>query len=104
MRLDAGPPGEFAAAIIGPAAVAIEQAAIEQFGKIRPGDGYFPPVRKAIAEGGAYALGRKVDNQIITELDTTGQTTITITLRVTMITCSVTISNGTRLRRKSRRA
>ena len=36
--------------------------------------------RMAIAKGGAWALGRKVDDQIITELNTTSETTITITL------------------------
>ncbi len=34
--------------------------------------------RDALASGGAMALGRKVDDQIITELDTTSQDTITI--------------------------
>lgn len=34
--------------------------------------------RMAIARGGAWALGRKVDNQLITALDTTTETTITI--------------------------
>lgn len=32
--------------------------------------------RMAIAQGGAWALGRKVDDQIITELDTTSQTAV----------------------------
>lgn len=36
--------------------------------------------RMAIAKGGAWALGRKVDNQIITALDTTTESTITITV------------------------
>lgn len=36
--------------------------------------------RMAIAQGGAWALGRKVDNQIITALDTTTESTITITV------------------------
>lgn len=36
--------------------------------------------RMAIATGGAGALGRKVDDQIITELDTTTQTAVTITV------------------------
>ena len=36
--------------------------------------------RRAIAEGGAWALGRKVDDQIITALNSTGQTAITWTL------------------------
>lgn len=36
--------------------------------------------RMAIAEGGAWALGRKVDNQILTALDTTTQTQKTLTL------------------------
>jgi hypothetical protein len=36
--------------------------------------------RMAIAKGGAWALGRKVDNQIITVLDTTTESTITITV------------------------
>lgn len=35
--------------------------------------------RMAIAQGGAWALGRKVDDQIITELDTTTQTAVTWT-------------------------
>ena len=35
--------------------------------------------RMAIAQGGAWALGRKVDDQIITELDTTSQTAVTWT-------------------------
>jgi Phage capsid protein len=36
--------------------------------------------RGAIARGGAYALGRKVDDQILTALDATTQGTITITV------------------------
>lgn len=36
--------------------------------------------RMAIARGGANALGRKVDDQIITVLDTTSESTITITV------------------------
>lgn len=36
--------------------------------------------RDAIASGGAQALGRKVDDQITTVLDTTTQTTVTITV------------------------
>lgn len=36
--------------------------------------------RMVLAKGGAYALGRKVDNQIITVLDTTTESTITITV------------------------
>ena len=36
--------------------------------------------RDAIAKGGAMALGRKVDDQITTVLDTTSQTTITLTV------------------------
>lgn len=36
--------------------------------------------RMAIAMGGAYALGRKVDDQIITELNTTTQTAVTWTV------------------------
>jgi|TARA_R100001530_G_scaffold125990_1_gene94685 hypothetical protein len=36
--------------------------------------------RAALARGGAMALGRKVDSQILTELDTTTQTTVTITV------------------------
>lgn len=36
--------------------------------------------RLAIAKGGSFALGRKVDNQILTELDTTTETAITITV------------------------
>lgn len=39
--------------------------------------------RMAIAQGGAWALGRKVDDQIITELDTTSQTAVTITVTST---------------------
>jgi len=35
--------------------------------------------RMAIARGGAYALGRKVDDQILTILDATTQTTVTMT-------------------------
>ena len=35
--------------------------------------------RMAIARGGAYALGRKVDSQILTTLDSTTQTTLTMT-------------------------
>ena len=33
--------------------------------------------RKAIARGGAKALGRKVDDQLLTILDTTSQSTVT---------------------------
>ena len=36
--------------------------------------------RQAIARGGAMSLGRKVDSQILTELDTTSQTTVAITV------------------------
>jgi len=36
--------------------------------------------RDAIARGGAMALGRKVDNQILTALDTTSQTAVTMTV------------------------
>jgi hypothetical protein len=36
--------------------------------------------RMALAKGGAWALGRKVDNQIITVLDSTSETTITLTV------------------------
>jgi hypothetical protein len=36
--------------------------------------------RDVIASGGAMALGRKVDDQITTVLDTTGQSTITLTV------------------------
>ena len=36
--------------------------------------------RLAIAQGGAWALGRKVDDQIITNLDTTTETAVTWTL------------------------
>jgi len=36
--------------------------------------------RDALASGGAMALGRKVDDQITTVLDTTSQTTITLTM------------------------
>ena len=35
--------------------------------------------RMAIARGGAYALGRKVDSQLLTTLDSTTQTTVTMT-------------------------
>ena len=35
--------------------------------------------RRAIARGGAWALGRKVDDQILTLLDSTTQTTVTMT-------------------------
>ncbi len=37
-------------------------------------------VRKAYAQGGAMALGRKVDSQITTTLDATTQSTITLTV------------------------
>lgn len=36
--------------------------------------------RMAIAKGGAWALGRKVDNQIITALDGTTEATVTLTI------------------------
>jgi hypothetical protein len=36
--------------------------------------------REVIAKGGAWAIGRKVDNQILTELDATSQTAVTITV------------------------
>jgi|TARA_R110001583_G_scaffold102740_7_gene249379 hypothetical protein len=36
--------------------------------------------RMALAKGGAWALGRKVDNQVITVLDTTSESTVTITV------------------------
>jgi hypothetical protein len=36
--------------------------------------------RMAIAQGGAWALGRQVDSQILTELATTSQTTVTFTV------------------------
>jgi len=36
--------------------------------------------RMAIARGGAFALGRKVDEQIITQLDATTQSTVTFTV------------------------
>jgi hypothetical protein len=36
--------------------------------------------RMVIAQGGAWAIGRKVDNQILTELDATTQTAVTITV------------------------
>ncbi len=36
--------------------------------------------RNVIAEGGAMALGRKVDDQITTVLDSTGQSTVTLTV------------------------
>jgi hypothetical protein len=45
--------------------------------------------RQAIARGGAWALGRKVDSQITTVLTTTSQTTITWTL-----TSSATVRNA----------
>ena len=49
--------------------------------------------RMALAKGGAWALGRKCDNQIITVLDTTTESTVTITLtnkrtiRAGLLTC-----------------
>jgi hypothetical protein len=36
--------------------------------------------RNVIAKGGAWAIGRKVDNQILTQLDATTQTAVTITV------------------------
>ncbi len=45
--------------------------------------------RMAIARGGAYALGRKVDDQILTCLDSTTQTSVTIA-----ITSQAVIRNG----------
>ena len=36
--------------------------------------------RKAIANGGAYALGRKIDDQILTAMDGTSQTTVSWTV------------------------
>jgi hypothetical protein len=45
--------------------------------------------RMAIAKSGAYALGRKVDSQIITVLDSTTQTAVTIT-----VTSSNAVRNG----------
>lgn len=45
--------------------------------------------RMAIAKGGAYALGRKVDEQILTELDATTQTTISWT-----VSSSAAVRNG----------
>jgi len=45
--------------------------------------------RMAIAKGGAWALGRKVDNQIITTLTGTSETTITWT-----VTSAAAVRNG----------
>jgi hypothetical protein len=45
--------------------------------------------RKAIARGGAKALGRKVDDQLLTTLDTTSQSTVTLT-----VTTSAQVRNG----------
>lgn len=45
--------------------------------------------RLAIAQGGAYALGRKVDEQILTALDATSQTAVTWT-----VTSSAAIRNS----------
>jgi Phage capsid protein len=45
--------------------------------------------RMALAQGGAWALGRKVDDQIITALDATSQTAVTIT-----VTSSAAVRNG----------
>jgi len=45
--------------------------------------------RMAIARSGAFALGRKVDNQIITGLDGTTETTVTVT-----VTSYAAIRNG----------
>lgn len=45
--------------------------------------------RMAIAKGGAWALGRKVDSQIITILDTTSESTISIT-----VTSNAAVLNG----------
>ncbi len=45
--------------------------------------------RKAIASGGAKALGRKVDDQLLTTLDTTSQTVVTLT-----VTTSAQVRNG----------
>ncbi len=45
--------------------------------------------RQALARGGAFALGRKVDNQIITLLDGTTQTIVTWT-----VTSAAAIRNG----------
>lgn len=45
--------------------------------------------RDAIARGGAMAIGRKVDDQILTALDATTQSTVTIT-----ITSAATIRNS----------
>lgn len=45
--------------------------------------------RMAIARSGAYALGRKVDDQIIVVLDTTTESTVTIT-----VTSSAAVRNG----------
>jgi len=45
--------------------------------------------RMAIAKGGAWALGRKVDNQIITILDSTTESTITVT-----VTSAATVRAG----------
>jgi len=45
--------------------------------------------RMVLAQSGSYALGRKVDDQIITFLDTTSETVVTIT-----VTSSAAIRNG----------
>ena len=45
--------------------------------------------RMAIAKGGAWALGRKVDDQIITVLDTTSESEVTVT-----VTSSAAVRNG----------
>lgn len=45
--------------------------------------------RMAIAKSGAFALGRKVDDQIITSLDATSQTIVTVT-----VTSYAAIRNG----------
>lgn len=45
--------------------------------------------RMALAKSGAYALGRKVDDQLITVLDSTTETTITVA-----VTSSAAVRNG----------
>ena len=45
--------------------------------------------KMAIAQSGAMALGRKIDNQILTALDSTTQTVVTVT-----VTSSAAIRNG----------
>ena len=47
--------------------------------------------RDVLASGGAMALGRKVDDQIVTELDTTSQSTVTITTSSTAVALKGTL-------------